>query len=189
MKVDPEIQHRKSTRLKGYDYALPGAYFVTLVTQGHKCLFGEVVEGVANLNHNGMIVENALKDLPNHYPQVRIETFSIMPNHVHAIIEIKEVDSGRGGSQYKGNTAQGVRKTRPYRKTDHGLPEIIRALKSFSARRINLRRNTPGVAVWQRNYYDRIIRNEEEFRRIHLYIIENPRNWAEDEENPGCGFM
>jgi REP element-mobilizing transposase RayT len=77
-----------------------------------------------------------------------------------------------------------IGQTRPYGKK-YGLSEIVRALKSFSARRINKNRNTPGIAIWQQNYFERIIRNEKELDQIRLYIMENPHQWDEDEENPG----
>jgi putative transposase len=138
-------------------------------------------------------VDRAWFDLPNHYPHVELGAFCSMPNHVHGIIVLD--DGGRGGSIGKtplpdiiisGNPPlpDGA-KTRPYGVAKrHPLSEIVRAFKSFSARRINALRKTPGVPVWQRNYYEHIIRNEEDFNRIQFYIVSNPANWMEDNENP-----
>ncbi len=182
MKFDPEIHHRRSIRLKGYDYALPGAYFVTLVTQAHQCLFGEVVGEQMFENRFGKIVRRSWRELPNHYPYLVLDSFIVMPNHIHGIIVLK--DSYKGGSFYNVNSNADDGQTRPYGFTGHGLPEIVRAFKSFSARRINQIRHMPGVVVWQRNYYERIIRDEKEWDQTRLYIIENPHQWVDDPENP-----
>ena len=113
------------------------------------------------LNQVGRIVQRAWFELPKHYPHVELGTFCIMPNHVHAVIVLVD----------------GVEKR-------HGLPEIVRAFKSFSARRINELRKLQGVPVWQRNYYEHIIRNAEDHNLIHLYIDSNPAKWMDDHENP-----
>ena len=167
MEIKPKKYHRKSMRLQGYDYTFPGAYFVTMVTQLRECLFGKVVDSEMQVNQFGLIVEHAWMDLPSHYPQVTLEAFVVMPNHVHGIVVINEC---RGGSQ-----------TRPYRMIQHGLPEIVRAFKSFSAMRINQLQKRDRVAVWQRSFYDHIIRNEQDFRNIWEYIHNNPQKWQDDE--------
>ena len=172
-----------------------GGYFVTVVSQGREPLFGEILDEHMNLNQYGEIVQNAWFDLPNHYPFVVLDAFIIMPNHIHGIILLTDPGTvgsnetrpyGRGGSK-----ARFIRQTRPSvtgqsdaRPSSYGLPEIIRAVKSFSARRINTIRNTPGVPIWQRNYYEHILRNETEWGRIRQYIAQNPQNWNEDQENP-----
>jgi len=172
MKNESQNYHRSSMRLKGYDYSLPGAYFITLVTHQRECLFGEVVDGEMQVNQLGKIVEFAWMDLPAHYPQVTLEAFVIMPNHVHGIVVIKAGDDDyrRGGSE-----------THPHKISIYGLPEIVRAFKSFSARRINQIRNTKGVAVWQRSFYDHIIRDDRDYRNIWEYIETNQLKWGEDE--------
>jgi putative transposase len=166
MKIDPHKFHRRSMRLKGYDYSLPGAYFVTIVTYKRECLFGEVVSDVMQLNRFGNITVEAWLDLPVHYPQVTQEAFVVMPNHVHGIIII--------------NDSRGRSETYPYKNVSYGLSEIVRAFKSFSARRINQLRNMPEVAVWQRFYYDHIIRGDQELRNIWEYIQTNAQQWQED---------
>ena len=98
--------------------------------------------------------------------------FSIMPNHVHGIIVLCSGDVGAGFKPAPTETKQ------------YGLPEIVRALKTYSSRRINEIRNTPGTPVWQRNYYEHIIRNDGELNRIREYIVNNPEQWEEDENNP-----
>ena len=195
MKFDPKIHHRRSIRLQGYDYSQAGAYFVTIVAWQREMLFGEIMDGQMILNRHGQIVLDAWIDLPNHYRHAELGAFVIMPNHVHGIVVL--VDEGRGGSSIKGRTVlpndsiagtepSPNKQTRPYvnPKPRHGLSEIIRAFKSFSARRINSLRHAEGIPVWQRNYYEHIIRNEPEMDRITRYIESNPLQWMDDDENP-----
>jgi REP element-mobilizing transposase RayT len=195
MKFDPKVHHRRSIRLQGYDYSQAGAYFVTIVAWQREMLFGEIVDGEMILNRYGQIALNAWMDLPNHYRHAELDAFVIMPNHVHGIIVLN--DDRRGGSSITGKATLSdesnvgiiplpTKQTRPYNpiKPRHGLPEIVRAFKSFSARRINILRHAEGIPVWQRNYYEHIIRNEPEMDRISRYIESNPTRWADDDENP-----
>jgi REP element-mobilizing transposase RayT len=161
MKFDPQKHHRRSIRLQGYDYSQAGAYYVTIVTWQREHLFGEVLNAEMKLNRFGQIVQYGWYDLPKHYPHVELDTFCIMPNHVHAIIVL---------------TNEIVIKRHP-------LSEIVRAFKSFSARRINSLRKTQGIPVWQRNYYEHIIRDEKDLQAKCDYILNNPRNWENDDEN------
>jgi putative transposase len=133
MKSDSKDHHRRSIRLKGYDYAQIGAYFVTIVTQSRKCLFGEIVEAEMRLNDAGRIIQTAWNDLPNHYANVEVDTFVVMPNHIHGIINLADLPVGAGFKPAPTNAG-----------THHGLSEIVRAFKTFSARRINNSRNTSG---------------------------------------------
>ena len=201
MRYDPQKHHRQSIRLKGYDYSQPGGYFVTIVAQNRDCLFGEIVEGEMRLSRAGRIVQHAWMDLPNHYPHVALDEFVIMPNHVHGIIVLTDTGRGRSVSgeivvpdKYRDSMepVPDLDQTCPYtidkstrpNKYRHGLPEIVRAFKSFSARRINAMRRSPGVAISQRNYYEHIIRNEAELNGIREYIRYNPTQWESDQENP-----
>ena len=195
MKFDPQNHHRRSIRLKDYDYSQAGAYFITLVTQGRANLFGEIENGVMRLNRYGKIVQRAWMDLPYHYPDVTLEAFVVMPNHIHAIVVLQADDAGKGGSiQVSKSTSiitdpgkfitQDSRQTRPYGKRRYSLSELVRAFKSFSTRRINRIRDTHGISVWQRNYYEHIVRNQAELENIGEYIAGNPQKWATDEENP-----
>jgi REP element-mobilizing transposase RayT len=160
MKYDPDKHHRRSIRLKEYDYSRTGWYFITICAYKRECLFGNVVDGIIILNKYGKIVENTWNDLPNHNHQIQLDDSVIMPNHIHGIIVIDEIVSdivvGAGSEPAPTETKH----------KQHGLPEIIRQFKTFSARRINEIRQSPGTHVWQRNYYERIIRNENEINRI-----------------------
>ena len=168
---NPDKHHRRSIRLRGYDYSQSGAYYITTCTHNRRCLFGKIADGEMRLNDVGQLVQRVWDGLPEHYPHVELDAFVMMPNHVHGIVVLT-------GTGLKPTPTAA---TRPMRQ---GLPEIIRAFKTFSARRINDFRHTPGTPVWQRNYYEHIIRNEDALNRIRQYIADNPDNWAEDRENP-----
>ena len=122
------------------------------------------------LNEYGFIVQECWNDLIRHYSHITLDEHIIMPNHLHGIINIVNMH----------NVGAGL-KPAP---TGHALSEIVRALKTFSSRKINQLRNSPGCPVWQRNYYDRIIRNENELMKTMEYIRNNPLQWDIDEENP-----
>ena len=162
MKYNPDIHHRQSIRLKGYNYRNVGAYFITICTWDRGNLFGKVADGIMILNENGTIVENTWFDLPNHNSNIGLDAFIIIPNHAHAINPV--------GGGPKPAPTEGI-----------PLSEIVRQLKTFSAKRINNRRNTQGTPVWQRNYYEHIIRDEDELNKIREYIKNNPANWDTDE--------
>jgi len=165
MKYDPDTHHRRSVRLRVYDYAQPGAYFATICTHDRECLFGEVVEGQMRVNICGQAVQLVWNELPQHYRHVGLDAFVVMPNHVHMIIVLTDdnpVGAGLKPAPTNANTTM-AGKRRP-------LSEFVRAFKTFSARHVNELRGTPGVPVWQRNYYEHIIRDEDELPhpRIHL---------------------
>ena len=170
----PGLRRRRALRLKGYDYAQAGAYFVTVCTQGRACLFADMVHGEMRLNACGDIVKACWNDLPHHYGHIELDAFVVMPNHVHAIIVLSGVTLGIpvAGTGLKAATA------RP------PLSEIVRGFKTFSARRINEERAAPALPVWQRNYYEHVIRNEDDLDQVREYIATNPVRWLEDEENP-----
>jgi putative transposase len=162
-RYDPNKHHRRSTRLKGYDYSQPGVYFITICTWQHACILGDVHDGEMYLNPFGRAVSKVWQGLPKYYPYVILGEFCVMPNHVHAIINLTDDHSSH---------------------KRHGLSEIVRAFKSFSTRQINTIRKTFVGPVWQRNYYEHIIRNEEALQKIIQYIRSNPFNWDHDQENP-----
>ncbi len=122
------------------------------------------------LNDAGRIAQATWDGLPEHYPNVELGAFVAMPNHVHGVIVLND----RVGAGLKPAPT---------------VPEIVRALKTFSARRINEMRGTPGVSVWQRNYFEHVIRNEESLNRIRQYILDNPARWALDQENTAATEM
>lgn len=162
-------------RLKGYDYNQTGAYFITNCTQDRECLFGEVVDGEMRLNETGMLVLSAWGDLPQRFTNVYLDKAVIMPNHVHGIIivgaplaaPVSDVPINKGAAS-----------------SAPTLGNIMRAFKSISAGAVNRLLNRSVRPLWQRNYYEHIIRNEVSLTRIRQYILDNPAQWALDRENP-----
>lgn len=164
-------QHRRSIRMKGYDYSLAGAYFVTMVTFQRACVFGDIVDGEMRLNHFGLIVTQTWEWLSKQYPYIEVDRYIMMPNHFHGILHIIEMaDDCRGGS-------------RPAPTKIKTLGQLIGAFKTVSAKHINQIRHTPGSPAWQRNYYEHIIRNEKEYEEIWNSIDANPKNWVDDQLN------
>ncbi len=172
MKFDPQKHHRRSIRLQGYDYSQAGAYFVTIVAWQREMLFGDIVDGGdVVLSDFGKIVAEKWGWLEAQYDYVELGEWIVMPNHFHGILIIH--DDGRGGSR----PAPTPIKRKP-------LGGLIGAFKTVSTKEINLLRDTEGQVVWQRNYYEHIIRNEREMDRITRYIESNPLRWNDDDENP-----
>jgi len=165
---------RRSIRLPGYDYSQPGAYFVTVCTRDRECLFGKATKGAVCLSALGQIVAGCLADLPSHFQDVELDEWVVMPNHVHAILVIH----GRG-TACRAPTLN-VRFGRP---VSGSLPTAVGTYKA--AVTTLARRNHLADAVWQRNYFEHVIRDEEDLRRIREYIAHNPPSWEIDEENPG----
>ena len=173
LEIDPDRHHRRSVRLKGHDYAQPGAYFVTVCTRERECLLGEVADGEIRLNEHGMAVREEWLRTAQLRETVELDAFTIMPNHMHGIIVIT---NGRG-------TARRAPTERFGKPVANSIPTIMRAFKSASTKRINEMRYTPGTPVWQRNCHEHVIRNDDELKVIRQYTLSNPANWTAD-ENP-----
>ena len=194
-KYDPDTHHRRSIRLQDYDYARAGAYFVTICVYQKECLLGAVVDdGVMELNAAGKMVQSAWYALPERFPSIVLDEFVVMPNHVHGIVIIvgaqfiapdfpgrAPMKSGRHGDRMGVMRGKGAASGTPT------VGEILRAFKSISGVRANRLLSRSGQPFWQRNYYKRIIRSEAEGHAIREYIVNNPRQWAMDEENPKTG--
>ena len=177
MPYDPEKHHRRSIRLKGYDYTRAGAYFITIVTQNRACLFGAVVEGRMRLNPLGQIVQECWLAIPDHFPHALLDEFVIMPNHLHGIIVLQEMENSVGAR----HAAPREPRLEEFGKPVAGsIPTIVRSFKSAATKHINEYRGTPGAPVWQRNYYEHIIRNDRSLHRIRGYIATNPLRWHLD---------
>jgi REP element-mobilizing transposase RayT len=174
------MNHRRSIRLSGYDYAEAGAYFITVCVNRRRCLFGDVIDGEMRLNDAGRVVCDVWDGLPVHYPNIELDAFVVMPNHAHGIVIL--ASPGNTPSSLVPHSVVGAGFKPALR--SHGLPEIVRGFKTFAARRINEMRVTSDIPVWQRNYYEHVIRNEESLEGIRQYIADNPGCWADDPENP-----
>ncbi|GAB4227105.1 MAG: transposase [Stanieria sp.] len=176
MKYDPDQHHRKSIRLKGYNYCQAGQYFITICTYQKQCLFGEIINGKTQLNEYGKIAEYCWQTIPEHFPKIQLDLFVIMPNHIHGILVI--TDNGRDMAMpcpYRGEFGKPI---------TGSLPTIIRSFKSAVTKQINIFQNTPGNKIWQKNYYEHIIRNENSLAKIRQYIQTNPLVWKSDRLHP-----
>ena len=175
MCFDPQRHRRRSLRLKGYDYAQAGLYFVTICAHERECLFGEIADGEMVLNEYGQIVREEWLRSFDLRAEVERDEFVVMPNHFHGIMVLHD---GRGTAR-RAPTVE-----RFGHPVSGSLPTVMRAFKSAVTRRINRIRTTPGTPVWQRNYYEHIIRNDDKLQRIREYITNNPAYWTMDIENP-----
>jgi REP element-mobilizing transposase RayT len=191
MKINPEIHHRHSLRLQGFDYSSPGFYFVTICTQNRMCLFGDINERIMVLNDAGEAVNEEWANLSLRFPHIVMGKYVVMPNHIHAIIHIT------GGPPFDA--------IRSYFKFKHKIPDDTESMKPGTAKNsigriiqgfksITTHSYIQGVKnhdwptfeghLWQRNFYDRILRNRKELADIREYIGNNPPNWEWDEDNP-----
>lgn len=165
---------RRSTRLKNYDYTYPAAYFVTICTQHRKFLFGDITSDRMELSPYGDIVYRCWSDISRHFRNVESDTFVVMPNHVHGIVMILgDFDEH----------AVGARLPRPYNRKPT-LGQVVAYFKYQSTKRINEMRDLPAIKVWQRNYFDHIVRDPNSLKRICNYVLTNPLRWQLDKENP-----
>jgi len=186
VKFDPQKHHRRSIRLQGYDYASAGGYYVTIVAWQRECLFGEVVNKEMRLSKFGLVAKQQWEKLPKRFPNIELGAYMIMPNHMHGIIVITD---GRGTAEslndLDGESSRRAPTQEQFQKPVKGsIPTIIRSYKSAVSYRINLMRGSDGLPVWQRNYYEHIIRNETDLQNKTDYIESNPLLWDEDDENP-----
>ncbi|MEI6208044.1 MAG: transposase [Desulfuromonadales bacterium] len=211
MKFNPDIHHRRSIRLKGYDYSQVGAYFVTICAYNRECLFGEIVEmSGENLGENvrenlgerenmgerrSPLREMIVNDLGRivaaewiHSAEIRAEIelgeFVVMPNHFHGIVLITD-DTRIDEKQRRGDRPVAqmpvVQMSGPQQKS---IGALLSGFKSAVTKRINETRNSPGVPVWQRNYHEHVIRNDADYNRIAEYVAYNPQRWIEDKLHP-----
>ena len=204
MKYDPDIHHRRSIRLRGYDYSSAGAYFVTICTQGREYLFGDIVDGAMYLNGAGQMVAEWWSKLPDKFPGVMLDEYVIMPNHFHGIIVI----TGTVGAPPCGCPGSPApcgcpslhttsKSGRPHGAGSNGRPhgaaptvgDIMDWFKTMTTNAYIAGVKQSGWPpfpgrLWQRNYYERIIRDDGELSGIREYIRLNPVKWADDNENP-----
>lgn len=159
MTYDPQKHHRRSIRLRGYDYRDPGAYFVTICTDDRRCLFGEIIDGEMYLSDVGQVAQWIWNAIPERYSNVDLDQYVIMPNHIHGIVVL-----------------------RPYEGAINCAPTlglILRRFKALTTRYLHAAEVSD--FAWQRDFYDHITRAERNLNGIRQYIIDNPARWTEDE--------
>ena len=186
MSFNPDIHHRRSVRLRDYDYRNAGAYFLTICAFQRECLFGEVVEGEMQVNQFGEIVREEWKKTDIVRENVILDEFIIMPNHLHGIVIVVDgVGATRRVAQNESTLdTRATRRVAPTGPVSGSIGAIVGQFKSAVSKRINTFRDNPGCPVWQRSYYEHVIRSEAELASIRQYIADNPRKWDLDENNP-----
>ncbi len=210
MSYDPGRHNRQSIRLPEYDYRSPGVYFVTICVTDRRCLFGAVVNNQMATNEYGDIVAEEWRRTETVRDRVVIDTYVVMPNHTHGVIIITDPPDDADGDapdrsssifdDNAGNTrgGRGSSAMNPYHHDEKpnrtfggaiagSLSTIMRQFKSMVTKRINRLRNTPGADVWQRNFYERVVRTRAELNRIRRYIRRNPAEWDTDRVHPDSG--
>jgi REP element-mobilizing transposase RayT len=194
--VRDNSRRRRPLRLPANDYSQPGAYFVTIVTASRKLLFGTIVEDEMRVSLAGTLVTSAWQKITSRLPGIELDEFVVMPNHIHGVIWLTDPERERrvehdGGAASSAPTAiiearggVGAPLAAPVPSSSPpSLGDVLRAFKSTSALSVNRALGRKG-SLWQRGYYERVIRDEEELYAIRRYIIENPLRWALDKENP-----
>jgi len=193
LNYNPEIHKRRSIRLRDYDYSGAGAYFLTICSWNRECLFGDIADGEMRLNEFGKVVKRQWEQTRVVRTNVELAAFQIMPNHFQGIIILNDnVGATRRVARFpetrRVTGERAIHRIAPTKDISGArsgsIGAIIGQFKSIATKQINAIRNTPGFPVWQRNYYEHIIRNNNEMDRIREYIINNPVKWAEDENNP-----
>lgn len=195
------MKRKNSLRLENYNYSNSGAYFITICSYKRKEIFGEIENGLMHLNNVGKIIQTSWYQIPENYDNIKLDDFVIMPNHIHGIIWIV------GAIHESPETNHKIRQMPETNHTIHESPEddpsqnnrvirelplrierrkmllskIIGRFKMNSSKLINNICNSKGAHVWQRSYYDHIIRNEEDLNNTKQYIQNNPLNWETDE--------
>jgi putative transposase len=200
MAFDAAIHHRRSIRLKGYDYARAGAYFVTLCTQNRECLFGAIADGEMGLNEAGRMMEHWYLELQNKYPDMQCDAWVCMPNHLHFVVVNTGEPLGMGkravGADLRVRPVSGARwitgeplaNGEPFGRDEHTgspLPAVVQWFKTMTTntyiRGVKHNGWTPFAGkLWQRNYWERVVRNKEELNLIREYIHNNPAQWESD---------
>ncbi len=217
MKYNPDIHHRHSIRLKGYDYSKEGLYFITICTQNMEHIFGEIIDGKMILNNAGKMINKIYNELEKIFPNIKLHEYIIMPNHFHCIIEIVVVgadsisarvlsdsisarvlsdsisarvlsdlhNNSNDKPKTRGDIESETRGDMESPPTITTIPNIIQTFKRYTTieyiKMVKQNILPPfDKRIWQRNYYEHIIRNEEIYLKISNYIINNPLNWKED---------
>jgi putative transposase len=179
MESNKDLPSRRSVRLPEFDYAKVGMYFVTICAFERRCIFGEICGNKTVLSPIGQIISACWIEIPQHFPHAKIETYVVMPNHLHGIVTIhsKRVDAN---PQAKTATAiESIGKPTP-----GSIPTIIRSFKAAASKRARESEYAKVESIWQRGYYEHVLRNTKEYVEITNYILQNSARWADDEDNP-----
>ena len=159
-----DLPNRKRTRLNGYDYSLPGAYFVTICTAKKSHLFGEIKNNEMHLSNIGKIVNKEISDIETHYENIRIDRYVIMPNHIHMIISILKTEG-----------------INPFPTVKYDIPNVVGKFKAGVTRIVgNAFMHSAINLIFQRSFHDHVIRGDEDYQKIAEYIDTNVLRWEKD---------
>jgi len=188
---NPDVHNRQSIRLRDFDYGDAGAYFITVCAWQRECLFGDVTDGLMRLNELGVMMRDEWLRTPQIRSNVELDEFIVMPNHFHAILWIKNADDDVGATRWVAHDRPPKTQTRATQRVapTAGPPSgsvgaIIGQFKSAATKRINAMRGNPGSPVWQRNYFEHVIRGERGLYAVRHYITGNPAKWELDDNHP-----
>jgi putative transposase len=172
MSDSPPLPKRRSIRLRSFDYSHPGSYFVTILSHNARHIFGELILGQMKLSAIGKIVLDCWLDVPNHLPGIELNEYIIMPNHVHGIIRIPARARHAAPLQRHVKTVEAFGSPRVA-----SIPTIVRSFKSAVSLLTRKVLGQPAALIWQRNYFERVLRDEREFHKVRRYIAQNPARW------------
>ncbi len=184
MKYNPDIHKRRYIRLKGYDYSQSGFYFITICCYQRQCLFGEIIDEKMQLNKIGQLVKEEWLKSEKIRQEIELDDWVIMPNHFHGIVIIDQKINNNTNHDYNPVGANGRSPLQTNLMKPKSLSSLIAGFKAATTKQINLIRNSPKYPVWQRNYYDHVIRNNQSLEKIKEYIYNNPLSWELDQLNP-----
>jgi len=180
MKYDPEKHHRRSIRLRGYDYSQPGTYFVTICTHEKRKLFGDIVNDEMDLNESGKVAQWIWKAIPQYYPCIKLDQYVVMPNHVHGIlINIGDKSHAKLSQAEDGKHIESAQLLPMPMSGPSTLGQIIRKFKALTTYYIH----AGGIDefAWQERFYDEVVTNISALEYIRRYIINNPASWIDDD--------
>jgi putative transposase len=179
MVISPKFRGRRSIRLPGFDYSRPGDYFLTICSVERRCIFGHIVNGCLHESALGQIIRTCWLQIPEHFPAVETDAFVIMPNHLHGILRIKRFSQAPDSPHREAFSSP----------TFGSIPTIVRTFKAGVTRLARQQGQWPQGALWQRDYFERVIRHGKEYAETCRYIAENPMRWDLDENHPSCFAM
>jgi putative transposase len=188
VREDSYLPNRRTVRIKTFDYAQPAAYFITICADGRRNIFGEIIAGKMKLNLLGTIVNASWLELTRHFPNIRLAAHVVMPNHLHGIVSIQ--DRAPHGVRTTGTDASvsSTLNCSSRGPVPGAIPTIARSFKSAVSKQARRLLHKSSLRVWQRGYYEHIIRDQGDFEKICEYIRLNPSRWDLDEENAASGI-
>ena len=202
MTYNPKIHHRQSIRLKGYDYSRAGLYFITICCENRECRFGKIENDNMTLNDAGKIADECWLEIPKHFPNAVLHEYIVMPNHVHGIVELTDatnvgvqnfeplrnnsVPTTVGAENFLPLQPEPDQQNEFQKMIPRSIGSIVKGFKIGVTKWFHA--NTDIETIWQRNYHEHIIRNEQSYETISNYIINNPAKWDDDKFYVQAGF-